>query len=104
MVLILVNKVETWSTVVSDPDPPLNARRFPLFQGEGGPGLLVLLARAEASMGTYLIPRTPSDLESVTSSALQYKIEFELFMGSDNSWGFLSPSVFLPPTASQEVG
>lgn len=90
MVIILVSKVETWSTVVSDLDPPLKVRKFALFQREGGPGLHELLANAKACVGTYLIPRTPSALELVTSSALQYKIEFELFMGSDNSWGFLS--------------
>lgn len=104
MVIILVSKVEAWSTVVSDVDLPLKVWRFALFQSEGGPGLHELLANAKASVGTYLIPRTPSALELVTSSALQYKIEFKLFMVSDNSWGFLSRSVFLPPTVSQEAG
>lgn len=71
MVIILVSKVKTWSTVLSDLEPSLKVRSFALFQGEGGPGLLELLARAKASMGTSLILRTPSALESVTSSALQ---------------------------------
>ena len=59
-----------------------------------------VIVHAKDPADAQLSPRTPSASELMTSSAPQQKVELELFMGPDNSWGFLSPSVFLPPTAS----
>lgn len=63
-----------------------------------------VLAHAKDPVDAQLTPRTPSASKLMTSSAPQQRVELELFMGLDNSWGFLSPSVFLPPTASGEAG
>lgn len=53
MIIILVSKVETWSTAMTDGYSPPNVRRkLVLFQGEEGPGLTEVLAYAKVSLDT----------------------------------------------------
>lgn len=53
MMVILVSKVETWSTVMTDWYPaPKMRRKLVLFQGEEGPGLTEDLAYAKVSLDT----------------------------------------------------
>lgn len=53
MMVILVSKVETWSTVMTDWYPaPKVRRKLVLFQGEEGPGLTEDLAYAKVSLDT----------------------------------------------------